>query len=126
MNENGDTWRCEKCDVQLNEPLYRYVTSISLADATGDCRVQVFDEEATTIFGLTANKMHEIVKELDDTDKERYIKQLTNQKQYMFKCVVKVEEYNGETKKKAVVREVSAVDYMAHGNKLTGFLESYQ
>ena len=126
VNQIGDQWKCEKCDVEMEEPMYRYVVSMDIADTTGEAQVQLFDQEATAVFGMTANKMHELVKEMDESTKDNMVKQMMNQRHFMMKIVLKMEEYNGDLKKRMTCKSIENVDYVSYSNKLVQLLDSFE
>ena len=126
INENGDKWSCEKCSKDFEEPIYRYIVSIDIADCSGQNRVQLFDSEATILFGMDATSMNNAIKEMNDTDKDTFVKKLVNQRQFLLKCVIKMENYNNEMRKKTVVNEITKMNYITYGRKLHTLIDSYE
>ena len=55
--ESGSGWRCEKCDKFHQEPLHRYILTLTAADCTGQVWLQAFNDPATMILGKTANEV---------------------------------------------------------------------
>lgn len=44
---------------QTNEPLWRYLLSVTMTDHTANTWVSVFGEQGESIFGMTAPQYHE-------------------------------------------------------------------
>ena len=122
----GDIYKCDACKEEHEQPTYRYVSSVNVMDCTGQCRVQLFDGEAQELFGCSANELHMAIKDLDDMDKEIYLLRRVNQRQFMLKCVIKLESYNNEQRKKFTVKQLEPVDYTSYGNKLVSFLQDWK
>jgi replication factor A1 len=55
--ESGSGWRCEKCDKSYEEPLHRYILTLTAADHTGQVWLQAFNDPAAVILGKTANEV---------------------------------------------------------------------
>ena len=89
-DENG--WRCEKCSKQYPEPTWRYVLTASIEDATAQLFVQLFDDQATTIVGISANE----AMRLKDTDADAFSKAMSEGlfKTYNFKIRAQSETFN--------------------------------
>lgn len=52
--DTGAGWRCEKCDVTISEPRYRYMLTFVVSDATCEdtgLQVSVFDEVGHILYG---------------------------------------------------------------------------
>lgn len=62
--DQGDGWRCEKCDVVHPKPEYRYIMSINVNDHSGQLWLSCFDETGRQIMGMSADQ----AMELRDTD----------------------------------------------------------
>eukprot|EP00835_Amoeboradix_gromovi_P005643 NODE_552_length_6806_cov_0.530938.p1 type:complete len:611 gc:universal NODE_552_length_6806_cov_0.530938:2639-4471(+) len=118
-------WRCEKCSEDHDVPSYKYISSLNVIDCSGQHRVQCFDDIASVIFGTTANELHNAIKDLTELEKELYMQNITNQKQFMMKCLIKMEYYNDENRKKITVKEVEQIDYLEYGNRLSSMLDTY-
>lgn len=90
--EGPEGWRCEKCDRSYKEPEYRYLPSMSVADYTGQVWLQGFNDIGLTIFGMTANELHD-VKERDETAYNAVLaKSICST--YNFSCRARQETYN--------------------------------
>lgn len=51
------SWRCEKCQKNHDTPLYKYMLSFSIEDATGHMYLSAFDEAGAPLLKITANEM---------------------------------------------------------------------
>jgi replication factor A1 len=55
--ENGDSWRCEKCDREFPAPEYRYTLKVSMMDHTGTAWLSMFNDQAQRILGMPAGDL---------------------------------------------------------------------
>ncbi|KAG5366436.1 Replication factor A protein 1 [Yarrowia sp. B02] len=122
--ENGDEWLCEKCSKTMDKPLYRYILSINVGDATGSMWLTAFNEPAEVIMGMTADQLTEIQTSQSDDDLERAVHKVTG-KQYTLRCRSKQEFYNEESKARHQVVSAQAVDYPKDIDELIKDLDQY-
>ena len=119
--QEGDEWRCEKCQKAHKDFKYRIMLSLSALDPTAQLWVTCFSETAEVILGQTAKKMGE----LQDAGDEATIDKIHRDayfKQYMFKCRAKSDTYQGETRVKCSVVGVTPVDYVSESKYLVRVL----
>lgn len=60
MIDEGDGWRCEKCDRSFPEPVRRYIFSANIADYSGQIWISGFNEIGTQLLGITADELDAI------------------------------------------------------------------
>lgn len=58
--DEGDGWRCEKCDRSFPEPVRRYIFSANIADYSGQIWISGFNEIGTQLLGITADELDAI------------------------------------------------------------------
>ncbi|KAI7849609.1 hypothetical protein BDC45DRAFT_448356 [Circinella umbellata] len=118
-DENG--WRCEKCSKQYPEPTWRYVLTASVEDATAQLFVQLFDDQATTIVGISANE----AMRLKDTDADAFSKAMNEGlfKTYNFKIRAKSETFNDTTRIKYSVVEATPISYVQEARDMVTALD---
>ncbi|KAK6093510.1 Replication factor A protein 1 [Batrachochytrium dendrobatidis] len=120
--EIGSEWRCEKCDSNYPHPVYRYITSFSVSDYTGQTWLQAFNETVEKVLGKTANEMQKLV----DTDKDefdRIIEQAIYQ-EYVFDVRAKAEMYQDAKKTRLTIVEAKEVDYAAASREMLATISS--
>ncbi|KAH9245587.1 hypothetical protein BASA81_016923 [Batrachochytrium salamandrivorans] len=109
--ENGSEWRCEKCDSNYPHPVYRYITSFSVSDYTGQTWLQGFNETVEKIFGKTANEMAQLL----DTDKDEFDRVIDRAiyLEFLFDVRAKAEMYQDARKVRLTIVEAKPVNYAA-------------
>ncbi|AOW05464.1 hypothetical protein B0I72DRAFT_140579 [Yarrowia lipolytica] len=122
--EHGDEWRCEKCEKNMDKPLYRYILSINVGDATGSMWLTAFNEPAEVIMGMTADQLTEIQTSQGDDEFEQAVQKVTG-KQYTLRCRSKQEFYNEESKARHQVLTAQALDYLKDIDELIKDLDQY-
>ena len=60
VNDDGDGWRCEKCDRSYPEPVRRYIFSANIADYSGQIWISGFDDIGQLLMGMTADQLDNI------------------------------------------------------------------
>ena len=85
-------------------------------DASGSAWVNCFNDEAETMFGVTADEMHKM-KENDFKKYEDTVKRMES-KHWSFLVKCQTEEYQGETKRRMTAVKCNKIDYVAESKKL--------
>lgn len=58
--DEGEGWRCEKCDRSFPEPVRRYIFSANIADYSGQIWISGFNEIGQLLLGITADELDAI------------------------------------------------------------------
>ncbi|KAM3586834.1 Replication factor A protein 1 [Umbelopsis sp. WA50703] len=123
VEEGSGSWRCEKDQKSFPEPDYRYILSISLADATTQMFMSAFDEVGVKLLGKTATEMVHL-RETDNTAYQNVFRESYFQP-YNFKCKAKMESYNETARTKYTIMEATPVDYATDGHQLVNEIDTY-
>lgn len=67
VTEDGNGWRCEKCNITHDRPEYRYIMSVNVNDHTGQLWLSVFDDVGKIIMGGKSADELMALKEEDET-----------------------------------------------------------
>jgi len=105
IEEDGH-FRCERCNKTFDTCNIRYLTRMEVGDFSDTCWINAFDDQCKVIFEVEAKDI--------STD---YVKNLYF-KEFMFKVVMKAENYQGETRNKYNVRDAQPVDYIQETKRL--------
>lgn len=120
MEDNG-SYRCERCNKVYGDCDYRYMVSLHLGDFTGQLWATLFDEVATSFFGLSAKEMKimsdESPDELQSLIKGMYFKE------YFFKLKAKQDNYNDEVRTRYTGLSVEHLDISKESRKLLDIIE---
>ena len=129
MTQNTDgQWYCEKCQNTYPQPVRRWIFSGVVEDGTGSTWVSFFNEQAETLFGgLTADQCYEQCYGAGGFDQDRYdsvfFKLLYTE--WVFKCKVKSEAYNDESRVKTSVVSLQPLDYAKESLDLLAAIEQF-
>ncbi|EDR14355.1 uncharacterized protein LACBIDRAFT_182415 [Laccaria bicolor S238N-H82] len=120
--QDGDSWRCEKCEKSFEAPEHRYIMSLAVADASGQAWFQGFNEVGTTIFGKTANELIAI----RDSNSAQYnvLLHKANCNTYNFSCRAKQDTYNENTRIRYGISRIYPLDYKEEAMALRDLLYS--
>jgi len=112
VGENGDgSFRCEKCNMDLNNFKWRLMLSINIGDFSDGVWGTCFQETAEKLLGMSSEE----VGNLSVTDEDKFNAVLSDAtfKPYSFKMRAKADTYNDETRVKHTVVSVDNIDYNA-------------
>ena len=70
----GTGYRCEKCDRTYENCKRRYILSTQMGDASGANWFTLFNEEAESLLGISADNLHELKLYSEDAYKEHFEK----------------------------------------------------
>lgn len=119
--EIGDQWRCERCDINYDQPTYRYILFISITDATGQLWTTLFDEQAKKLLGIDANELVKMSGEkmvIAEYISRAYFKE------YNFRLRAKQDTFNDQLKLRYQCVGLNEVDYNAECEFLCSELDS--
>ncbi|KAJ7377288.1 single-stranded DNA binding [Desmophyllum pertusum] len=117
--EEGDGYRCEKCDKSYTDFKYRLLLQTNLADFTGNQWVTFFQETAENILNTTAERLGQLKDSGDDTAFDQLFLEASF-KQHIFRIRAKMETYNDETRLKCTCVNVAALDFKKECRRLLG------
>ncbi|KAI5960595.1 RFA1 [Candida pseudojiufengensis] len=115
-------YRCEKCDIEYDEPTWRYILYISVIDQTDQMWLTLFDEHAQKLLGLDANELMKYKNE--DSVKVAQIIGRAYCKEYNFRVKARQESYNDTLKTRFQCNGLSELDFNAECDFLCNKLSS--
>ncbi|CDH49356.1 replication factor-a protein 1 [Lichtheimia corymbifera JMRC:FSU:9682] len=121
MQENDDSWRCEKCNKFYPQPQWRYILGATIEDSTASIFVNIFDELGAFLIGMSADEMQKH-KESDPESHNRFLKKAIFQT-YNFKGRAKLESYNDNTRPRYTLFEATPLDFKEECKEILGELE---
>jgi replication factor A1 len=92
MTDMGDSWRCDKCEVNHDRPQYRYIMSIDISDHTGHMWLSCFDESGRTIMGKSADELMDLQTADPVSFAEAF--ETANCRKLQIRCRAKADTYN--------------------------------
>ncbi|ODV82930.1 hypothetical protein CANARDRAFT_214967 [[Candida] arabinofermentans NRRL YB-2248] len=131
--EQGDgSWRCEKCDINHNEPNHRYILSISVVDETGQMWLTLFDEQATQLIGMSANDFLKLKQDSEDSGNEtvsqtsfkNYMSENIFFKEFSIRIRGRVDSYQGQDRARFNAVGLAKIDYDVECEALVEILDN--
>jgi len=110
IQENGDgSYRCEKCNTDLNNFKWRLMVSMNMGDFSDGQWATCFQDTAEKLLGHSSEE----VGNLSEQDEDRYNAVFANAsfKMHAFRLRAKADTYNDETRVKHTVVGIEPVDY---------------
>lgn len=126
VEQPDGTWRCEKCDINFNEPHYRYILNCSVMDSSGQLWMTLFDQEANKLFGKTAGELLTL-REQQTNNENNLFQDLINQitmKEFNFRLKARQDSYNGVVRVRYQAMTINDVDFNAECEHLCSELDS--
>lgn len=119
----GNGWRCEKCDLTMTYPDYRYILSSSVVDSSGQMWVMSFNEAAQVIVGVSADELNRMREQNSDLATQTLAAALG--KTWVLECRAKSEVYQDESKLKITVLRAEMLDFVKESRDLIALIGAY-
>jgi replication factor A1 len=120
-------WQCQKCNCTYPNCVRRWIFSATVCDDTSTTWVSLFNEQAETLFGgVTADEVYNTTMG-DVMDQDAYDSYFAkaNHTEWIFKCKVKQEMVNDESRVKTSVVAMHPVDYVKESQDLLAAIEQF-
>lgn len=121
-------WYCDKCQGTYPQPVRRWIFSGVVEDATGSTWISFFNEQAETLFqGLTADECYGQSYGGGGFDQDQYDSVFAKAlfTEWVFKCKVKNEVHNDESRVKTSVYSLHPMDYVKESQDLLAAIEQF-
>lgn len=123
--ETDGSWRCDKCNVTMSAPNYRYMASLIVADPTTSIWTSSFDETARIIFGKPASEVAAIVDAENDPNLT-LVSSYALFDEYVVRCQARLDDFNQEQKPvRYTLQSVSKIDHAAESKRLLEQIAAY-
>ncbi|KAM0735637.1 Replication protein A 70 kDa DNA-binding subunit [Formica fusca] len=112
IDQSTGMFRCEKCNKDYPNFVYRLLASMNIADSTGNRWIVAFNEDAEKILGMSAQELGE----LKENDNDAYMQKLNeaNFKRFTFTLRVKSEVFQDEMRMKHTCASIVPLNYKTH------------
>ncbi|XP_029174342.1 replication protein A 70 kDa DNA-binding subunit-like [Nylanderia fulva] len=112
IDQSTGIFRCEKCNRDYPNFLYRLLASMNIADATGNRWITAFNEDAEKILGMSAQELGE----LKENDNDAYMQKFAEAsfKRFTFSLRVRSEVFQDEMRVKHTCASVAPLNYKTH------------
>lgn len=109
--DEGNAWRCEKCDRTWPAPIHRYILSMHVMDHTGSFWSTAFNEVAEQVMGISANELMRL-KDEDEAAFKRCFTKAVGQT-WNFQLMAKQDSFNDQVRVRYTSRRAAKVDFVA-------------
>ena len=114
--EQDGEWYCEFDGQKYSTMTRRYIAQARVMDTAGELPVQVFNDQAETLLGMTADELA-AVRESNDVQYRDIMKRVM-WSEWMVKVKAQTQEYQGEQRQRYAVVELKPVDYAVESRRL--------
>ncbi|KAK9333945.1 hypothetical protein V1520DRAFT_323270 [Lipomyces starkeyi] len=123
LTDDGDGWRCEKCNKSFPDPVYRYILMFAIYDHTGQMWVSSFDDVGKVILGKPAGDYMR----LRDEDNSTYLDEIQKctGKTYLFRVRAKAETYQNTTRPRYSAMSATPLNYAQESTNLVKLIQSF-
>merc|ERR1712110_434551 len=112
QDQGNGTYRCEKCNMDMDSFNYRIILSFSIADATDNQWVQCFNDQAVSILGVSAQELG--LMQTNDPEGFNRVFQEASFKKFNLRLRAKPDSYNDETRIRYSVMSAENVNYESY------------
>ncbi|ORY57296.1 replication factor-a protein 1 [Pseudomassariella vexata] len=121
--DQGDGWRCEKCNVSHPRPQYRYIMSVNVNDHTGQLWLSCFDDVGRVVMGMSGDE----AMELKENDESAIVAafEKANCTKLNFRCRAKLDTYGENQRVRYQVMSASPLDFKAEAAKLADMIKQF-
>jgi len=122
VTEDGNSWRCEKCNQSWPQPQYRYIMSMACSDWSDQAWLQGFNDVGEAIFKRKADDLHDM-KDRDDAEFAATVQEAVGET-FNFLCRAKTDTYNGQPRVRYGISRIQPLNYKEEAMALRDLLLS--
>uniref|UniRef100_A0A7N0T1I7 Replication protein A subunit n=1 Tax=Kalanchoe fedtschenkoi TaxID=63787 RepID=A0A7N0T1I7_KALFE len=109
----GSGYWCEGCQKQDVESSLRYIMVAKVSDATGEIWLSIFNDQAESILGCSADELDSLKSQEADLDQFQIKLKQATWVPHLFRVSVTQNEYMNEKRQRVTARAAAPVDYAA-------------
>ncbi|XP_014209372.1 replication protein A 70 kDa DNA-binding subunit-like [Copidosoma floridanum] len=116
VDQSNGMYKCEKCQREFPNFIYRLVATANLVDWTGNEWATAFNEDAEILMKASAQELGE----LNEKHKDTFLEKIGAAafKSYIFKLRYRMENFNDENKLKATIVNIQPINYKEYTEHL--------
>ncbi|EFX03800.1 replication protein a DNA-binding subunit [Grosmannia clavigera kw1407] len=124
VSSSDGTWRCEKCDMNHPQALYRYTMMLNVNDHTGQLWLTCFDDVGRMIMGgRSADELTELREEDDIAFGAEFEK--ANCRKYSFRVRAKMDTFGDAQRIRYQIVNAHPLDFKSEGHKLAELIHQF-
>lgn len=122
QDQGNGTYRCERCQVDMDTFNWRLILSFSIADATDNQWVQCFQEQGEVILGISSQELGT----MQQSDPEGFNKAFQDAtfKKFSFRLRAKADTYNDEQRVRHSILQAEQVNIESYNQTMINELRS--
>jgi replication factor A1 len=116
IEQSDGTWRCERCDINYQEPTWRYIFNCSVMDSSGQIWITLFDSEAKKLFNMDAGELLKLKQASEEDPNDKKFTQAIeniNYKEFGFRVKARQDTYNDTLRVRYQAVGLDILDYNA-------------
>ncbi|KAL8305036.1 hypothetical protein RB597_004020 [Gaeumannomyces tritici] len=122
--EDGENWRCEKCQISHPRPEYRYIMSVNVNDHTGQLWVSCFDDVGRIIMGKSADELMALKEEDEESFTRAF--EAANCRRLSFRCRAKMDTFGEVQRVRYQVMSAAPMDWKGEAARLTEMIKQFE
>ncbi|KAL7413859.1 hypothetical protein BDY24DRAFT_441206 [Mrakia frigida] len=121
--EDGNSYKCEKHDMNIDEPNYRYLLSLTVMDYTAQIWLTGFNDFGLTLFEMEAGEIENI--QYQDPDAVKALVAKNVGRTFNFRCSAKGDTYQDSEVIKYAIQNASEPIYKLESHHLIAKIREY-
>lgn len=121
IEQQDNTWRCEKCDINHPAPKHRYILTVSVLDRTGQLWLTLFDDQASQLLETSANDLFKYKQ--DDSKLFGVTLTKVQMHEFDFRIRGRQDNYNGTARMRYSAVGINKVDFKSENDYLINKFE---
>ncbi|KAL6771853.1 RFA3 [Auxenochlorella protothecoides x Auxenochlorella symbiontica] len=120
VEQGPGQWYCEYSGTTLPSMVRRYILQAKVVDESGECFVQVFNDQAQELLGMSADDLAA----LKDAEPSRFLATLkaASWKDWALRVKASAQEYNGEQRQRFALAEIKPLDFAAESRRMLSLI----
>lgn len=123
VEETDSSWRCEKCNIVMEKPVYRYSLGMTINDYTGQIWVTGFEDVGQKVIGMSANELQDY--EINNTDMFEQIIENFDRNDYLFRIKATSEVFNNVPRVRFQIMNLESINFSTESERLIKEIHSY-
>ncbi|KKA31158.1 hypothetical protein TD95_005330, partial [Thielaviopsis punctulata] len=119
---DGDSWRCEKCNMSHDRPQFRYIMSINVSDHTGQLWLSCFDDVGRVVMGMSGDELMALREENGEVGTAPAFENATCQT-YTFRVRAKMDTYQEQQRVRYQALTATPIDFSVEGRKMVEMIK---
>ncbi|KAK9902800.1 hypothetical protein WJX75_006399 [Coccomyxa subellipsoidea] len=121
--KQGKGWFCEYDQQIYMSMVRRYVMLAKCVDASGDCLLSVFNEQAEAMLGMSADEISVLKEDEANPAKLEAVLKSAQWSEWVLRVQSRTQEYNGEVRQRLSVASLKPVSFVEESRRMVQELE---